>query len=58
MEREPSLSNALPEPQSQIASLRIKELQECLERLGMKKTGKKAELRGRLLSIFQDSAAL
>ncbi|KAG2484222.1 hypothetical protein HYH03_016957 [Edaphochlamys debaryana] len=41
-----------------VAALRKPELMECLERLGMRKGGKKAELQQRLLDIFADGAAL
>lgn len=41
-----------------IQALRLKELQECLDRLGMKKNGKKAELQQRLYALFNDSGDL
>ncbi|GAX74030.1 hypothetical protein CEUSTIGMA_g1480.t1 [Chlamydomonas eustigma] len=44
--------------QSRIAAFRVPELQECLERLGLKKTGRKAELQARLIALFSDSEAL
>ena len=37
-------------------SLRIKELTEVLERLGMRKTGRKGDLQSRLLAVFGDSS--
>lgn len=42
--------------QALVPALRIKELNECLERLGLKKTGNKAELQRRLLSVFENAA--
>lgn len=44
--------------QRQVMSFRVKELQECLERLGMKKQGAKPELQARVLALFTDSSAL
>ena len=40
--------------QGQVAAFRKIELQECLERLGLKKLGNKAELQQRLLALFSD----
>jgi hypothetical protein len=35
--------------------MRRQELQECLERLGMSKTGKKDELQRKLLDMFEST---
>ena len=40
-----------------IASFRIKELQLCLEQLGLSKRGRKLELQNRLLTYLGDSKA-
>jgi hypothetical protein len=45
-------------PQLYIGGLRIKELQECLERLGLRKGGKKLELQQRLLSLIEDASTM
>jgi hypothetical protein len=44
--------------QGYIAGLRIKEMQECLERLGLRKSGKKIELQQRLISLFDDASTM
>lgn len=41
--------------QTKVAGLRIKELQECLERLRERKTGRKNELQHRLLTALDDT---
>ena len=38
--------------QSHIASFRVKELQACLEKLGLSKSGRKSELQQRILSYI------
>lgn len=48
----------LCDTQKYIHALRIKELQEVLERLGMRKTGRKNDLQQRLMAVFNDSSAL
>lgn len=41
-----------------IYSFRIKELQDCCGRLGLPKSGRKADLRDRLANIFKDAYEL
>lgn len=43
--------------QRYILALRIKELTDVLDRLGMRRTGRKAELQARVMSIFGEGAA-
>lgn len=52
------LSRTCTMQQARILSLRISELHECSERLGLRKYGKKAELQERLINLFKDSEAL
>ena len=41
-----------------IAHFRIKELQQCLEQLGLSKRGKKLDLQNRLLAYLGDTEAV
>eukprot|EP00200_Dunaliella_tertiolecta_P017767 CAMPEP_0202412716 /NCGR_PEP_ID=MMETSP1128-20130828/26710_1 /ASSEMBLY_ACC=CAM_ASM_000463 /TAXON_ID=3047 /ORGANISM="Dunaliella tertiolecta, Strain CCMP1320" /LENGTH=621 /DNA_ID=CAMNT_0049018683 /DNA_START=20 /DNA_END=1882 /DNA_ORIENTATION=+ len=53
--------SSLPDDQTvkdHIARLRIKELSECLDRLGMKKQGRKEDLQRRLLTVIDDAGSL
>jgi hypothetical protein len=38
-------------------ALRIKELQEVLDKLGLRKTGRKADLQLRIMSVFSGDGA-
>jgi hypothetical protein len=44
-------------PQRYILALRIKELSEVLDRLGLRKGGRKAELQTRVMSVFSPEGA-
>jgi hypothetical protein len=48
----------IPCPQVKAACFRVVECQEVLSNLGLPKSGKKDDLTRRILSIFQDAAAL